>query len=38
MLTRDFDAELAKLATVPMSPILRPYQREANLGDRSGAG
>ena len=30
LLSRDFDAELAKLATVPMSPILRPYQREAN--------
>ena len=31
MLSRDFDAELTKLATIPMSPILRDYQREANL-------
>jgi type I restriction enzyme R subunit len=30
MQTRDFDAETAKLASVPFSPLLRPYQREAN--------
>jgi len=30
MLSRDFGAELGRLATVPISPILRPYQREAN--------
>ena len=30
MLSRDFDAELTRLAAVPLSPILRPYQREAN--------
>src|SRR6266540_3285161 len=28
--TRDFDAEVAKLATIPFSDHLRPYQREAN--------
>ena len=30
LLSHDFDAELAKLATIPMSPILHPYQRDAN--------
>ena len=30
MLSRDFEAELGRLRTVPLSPILRPYQREAN--------
>src|SRR5260370_2357146 len=30
MQTRDFDAETAKLATIPFSTLLRPYQREAN--------
>lgn len=29
-LTRDFDSELAKLATLPMNQVLRPYQVEAN--------
>src|SRR5581483_405232 len=31
MLTRDFDAEIAKLKTIPFNDFLRPYQREANL-------
>jgi len=31
LLLRDTDAELARLADVPFSPILRPYQRDANL-------
>jgi type I restriction enzyme R subunit len=30
MLTRDFDAEIAELATIPLSLRLRPYQVEAN--------
>jgi type I restriction enzyme, R subunit len=30
LLSRDLDAELAALATVPMHPRLRPYQVEAN--------
>jgi type I restriction enzyme R subunit len=30
MSTRDFDAEIAKLGSVPFSSWLRPYQREAN--------
>ena len=30
MMTRDFDGELGKLAQLPLSPMLRPYQREAN--------
>lgn len=30
LLSRDYDAELARLADVPFSPILRPYQIEAN--------
>ncbi|WP_121433353.1 type I restriction-modification enzyme R subunit C-terminal domain-containing protein [Actinomadura pelletieri] len=30
LLARDGDAELAKLTDVPFSPILRPYQIEAN--------
>lgn len=30
LLSRDYDAELARLAEVPFSPILRPYQIEAN--------
>lgn len=30
LLSRDFDAELARLAAVPLNDILRPYQREAN--------
>jgi type I restriction enzyme, R subunit len=30
LLLRDTDAELARLASVPFSPILRPYQIEAN--------
>jgi type I restriction enzyme R subunit len=31
LLSRDIDAELTRLADVPFSPILRPYQIEANL-------
>ncbi len=31
LLSRDIDAELARLTDVPFSPILRPYQIEANL-------
>lgn len=31
MLTRDFDAEIAKLKSIPFNDFLRPYQREANL-------
>src|SRR3954469_14308879 len=30
MLTRDFDAELARLSEIPMNDYIRPYQREAN--------
>ncbi len=30
MMTRDFDGELGKLAQIPPSQYLRPYQREAN--------
>lgn len=32
MLERDFDAELDRLAALPMPPQLRPYQIEANQG------
>jgi type I restriction enzyme R subunit len=28
--TRNFDAEITKLAAIPFSALLRPYQREAN--------
>jgi type I restriction enzyme R subunit len=31
LLSRDTDAELGRLADLPFSPILRPYQIEANL-------
>jgi type I restriction enzyme, R subunit len=31
MLTRDLDASLANLPNIPLHPMLRPYQREANL-------
>jgi type I restriction enzyme R subunit len=30
-LTRDFDAELSRLAQLPMNQVLRPYQVEANV-------
>jgi type I restriction enzyme R subunit len=30
MMTRDFDGEFGKLAQIPLSQYLRPYQREAN--------
>jgi hypothetical protein len=30
MLTRDFDAELGRLSTIPMNERIRPYQCEAN--------
>jgi type I restriction enzyme R subunit len=30
MLTRDFDAELARLTEIPMNDYIRPYQCEAN--------
>src|SRR5213592_3924847 len=30
MLTRDFDAELVRLSTIPMNARMRPYQCEAN--------
>src|SRR3954451_1220521 len=30
MLTRDFDAEFGRLATIPMNERIRPYQCEAN--------
>ena len=30
LMTRDFDGELGKLAQIPLSQMLRPYQREAN--------
>lgn len=30
MMTRNFDGELGKLAQIPLSQMLRPYQREAN--------
>jgi type I restriction enzyme R subunit len=32
LLLRDTDAELARLGAMPFSPILRPYQIEANQG------
>jgi type I restriction enzyme, R subunit len=30
LLSRDFDTELTRLATVPFNPVLRPYQIEAD--------